>query len=60
MRLEAQRRGAEDVELLRLLKEKNEELYDKLIGRMFVSNQEYCDDPQVMEEVYEELLCALS
>ena len=60
MRLEAQRRGAEDAELLKLLRKKDRTLHDKLMGRLFISNEKYCDDPQVMEEVYEELLRALS
>ena len=60
MRLEAQRRGAEDAELLKLLRKRDRTLHDKLMGRLFVSNEKYCDDPQVMEEVYEELLRALS
>lgn len=37
MRLEAQRRGAENVELLRLLKKKDRELYDKLLRALSLS-----------------------
>lgn len=60
MRLEAQRRGAEDIELLKLLRNKDEALYYKLINKVFISNSKYNDDPSYFETVYEELLKALS
>lgn len=56
MRLEAQRRGAEDAALWGLLREKNELLHDKLLGEVFVNNYTYCQDPAKLEEVYERLL----
>lgn len=59
MRLEAQRRGAEDAALWQLLREKDEKLHDELIGKMFTNNYTYNDDPARFQEVYEELLAAL-
>ena len=35
MRLEAQERGAEDAALWQLLRKKDEQLHDELIGKMF-------------------------
>ncbi|WP_312642656.1 DUF4091 domain-containing protein [Hydrogenoanaerobacterium sp.] len=60
MRLEAQRRGAEDAELLKLLRQKDEARHDELVGRVFTNNYTYNDDPVFFETVYEELLQALS
>ena len=34
--------GAEDAELLKLLRKKDRTLHDKLMGRLFVSNEKYC------------------
>ena len=56
MRLEAQRRGAEDAALWGLLRENEEALHDRLLGEVFVNNHTYCQDPQKLEEVYERLL----
>jgi hypothetical protein len=59
MRLEAQRRGAEDAELLKLLRQKDENKHDSLIGNVFTNNYTYNADPNYFENVYEELLQAL-
>lgn len=56
MRMEAARRGAEDAALLSLLREKDKDAHDQLVSRVFQDNQNYNDDPQVFEKVYEELL----
>ena len=60
MRLEAQRRGAEDIALLHLLRDKNTESYYELVSRVFINNYTYNDDPVLFEEIYEELLMRLS
>lgn len=59
MRLEAQRRGVEDKELLYLLKQKDPVLHDKLIERVFTNNYTYEDDADVFADVYEKLLAAM-
>ena len=59
MRLEAQRRGAEDAALWGLLRKKNEELHDRLLNQMFTNNYTYCNDPDELERVYELLLESL-
>lgn len=59
MRLEAQRRGAEDAMLWQKLREKDEQLCDELIAEMFTNNHEYCNDPEKLAQVYEKLLAAL-
>lgn len=56
MRMEAQRRGAEDAALWLLLREKNEALHDKLLSQMFTNNYTYSSDPAELEHIYEELL----
>ncbi len=60
MRLEASRRGAEDVMLLQALREKDKELFDKILGEIFTSNTEYEIDTDKFEMAYEKLLSALS
>lgn len=60
MRLEAQRRGVEDLELLRLLKDKNPELHDRLIEQVFVNNYTYVDECGNFENLYEQLLKAVA
>ncbi|MFR6163451.1 MAG: hypothetical protein ACLUJR_10930 [Mediterraneibacter gnavus] len=42
-----------------LLRKKDEQLHDELIGKMFTNNYTYNDDPARFQEVYEELLAAL-
>lgn len=59
LRLEAERRGTEDLELLRMLGKEERELCDQLIGKVFTDNTHYVDDEDVMAAVYEELLQAL-
>ncbi len=56
MRLEAQRRGAEDAALWRLLREKDEHLHDCLLAEVFTDNKTYCMDLKKFEHVYEQLL----
>ncbi len=60
MRLEAQRRGAEDVELLKLLKRKDEAAFEQIVKKVFISNTQYNDNPDDFEKTYEELLMCLS
>lgn len=60
MRMEAARRGAEDAALLWLLRESDEAAHDQLVAQVFTNNQEYSDDPQLFEDVYDELLRLLS
>ena len=59
-RFEAWRMGAEDMELLCLLQEKDPAKADSLIGKLFTDNQHYNADPSHFESVYEELLDALA
>ena len=56
MRLEAQRRGAEDAALWQMLRNVDEEAHDRLIGKVFTNNYTYKDSPDLFAEVYEELL----
>ncbi|MGL5677426.1 MAG: DUF4091 domain-containing protein [Cellulosilyticaceae bacterium] len=60
MRLEAQRRGAEDCELLNLLREKDYQAYERIVSAVFQDNQHYLEDVDGFEAYYEELLDALS
>lgn len=59
MRMEAQRRGAEDVALCQMLREKDRDLHDKIVGKVFTNNYTYNDDLEIFQEVYEEVLKAL-
>ncbi len=59
MRLEAQRRGAEDAALLQMLFKKDVALHDEFIGRVFTNNYTYNDDPNYFKIVYEDLLRTL-
>ncbi|MFI3200358.1 MAG: DUF4091 domain-containing protein [Eubacteriales bacterium] len=56
MRLEAQRQGAEDCELLNLLKVKNYDVYQEILGSTFRKNDDYNADPTDFEETYCKLL----
>lgn len=56
MRLEAQRRGAEDAALWGLLLKKDEELHDRLLNQVFTNNYTYCRNPEEFDRVYERLL----
>lgn len=60
MRLEAERHGTEDLELLRLLRERNPYLYDRLITQVFRSNSDYTDDEALYDTVYRQVLEALA
>ncbi len=60
MRMEAQRRGAEDATLLAMLRKKDEAAHDELVGQIFTDNQHYQQDPTVFEQAYEQLLKQLS
>lgn len=59
LRLEAQRRGAEDLELLRLLRRRNPEFHEELIGEIYNNNHTYQDDETLFSDVYENLLIQL-
>lgn len=59
MRLEAQRRGAEDAMLWQQLRKKDERLHDELLSEVFTNNHEYCNDPVKFAQVYERLLASL-
>lgn len=59
-RYEAQRRGHADACLLSMLKEKDPEAHDALISRVFTTFKEYNDDPELIEQVHEELLQMLT
>lgn len=59
MRLEAQRKGAEDASLINKLINKNPEKAYDLIKKVFISNYEYNDDPNNFSKVYESLLIQL-
>lgn len=59
MRMEAQRRGTEDVALCQMLREKDSNLHDQIVGKVFTNNYTYADDLDTFQEVYEELLKAL-
>ena len=58
-RLEAQRRGAEDYELLERLRVLDQAAYEELLGRAFQSNRDYEGDPKAFEELRRELLALL-
>lgn len=60
MRLEAQRRGAQDVELLNMLRAQNPEAARAIIARVFRSNLDYCEDCEAFEANYAALLKAFS
>ena len=56
MRLEAERRGAEEAALLWALRKKDEAAHDKLIAKVFRGFADYDNDPEKLEAVFEELL----
>ena len=60
MRLEAERRGTEDLKLLRLLRERNPYLHNRLITQVFRSNSDYTDDEALFDDVYRQVLEALA
>ena len=59
MRMEAQRRGAEDAALFQLLLNKNPKLHDQLLNKIFTNNYTYRNDPALLESLYETLLSSL-
>lgn len=59
MRLEAQRRGAEDAALWGLLLKKDPQLHDRLLDQMFTNNHTYSRDPEKLDRVYAQLLESL-
>lgn len=59
VRYEAQRKGAEDYELLKLIKERDMGIYNKLINRVFRSNNDYLRDAAEFEKIREEMLSIL-
>lgn len=60
MRFEAARRGAEDVMLLNLLREKDPAAHARIVAKVFRGFSDYNDDPAFFDAVFEELLAALS
>lgn len=56
MRLEAERRGAEEAALLWALRQKDEAAHDRLIAKVFRGFEDYDNDPERLEAVFEELL----
>lgn len=59
MRLEAERRGAEEAALFHALRERDPELHDAIIRKAFQSFDEYNNDPENLDELYEQLLKSL-
>lgn len=59
MRLEAQRRGVEDVALFQLLELKDPFMFRKLLDQAFTNNCTYESDPHKIADLYEQLLQAL-
>lgn len=60
MRLEAERRGAEEAALLCTLRDRDPEAHDALIGQVFHAFDDYDNTPDKLEHVYEKLLKLLS
>lgn len=56
LRLEAQRRGAEDVALLQEFLKQDPQACDSLIAEIFTNNYTYNDDPEHFADVYERML----
>lgn len=59
LRLEAQRRGAEDVALLQAFLKQDPQACDALIAEIFTNNYTYNDDPSHFAQIYERLLAAM-
>ena len=59
MRLEAERMGAQEVCLLRALRDKDPAAHDALIAEVFTAFDDYDNDPAKMELVHEKLLRTL-
>lgn len=56
MRMEANRRGAEDAALLDALYHKNPKTHEELVSKVFKGFDQYDNDPERMELVFKELL----
>lgn len=56
MRLEAQRRGIEDLELLNQMEANDSVKYDELVSKIFTNNKVYEDNINLFEEVREKML----
>lgn len=59
MRLESQRRGTEDLELLKLLRQKDLQKHDILVNQIFENNCSFEKNPEKFALIYEEVLKAL-
>lgn len=59
VRFEAQRKGAEDFELLKLIKNKDMNTYQDIIEKVFRSNLDYIHAADEFEEIRKEILCVL-
>ena len=60
VRLEAQREGAEDYELLKMLRDRRPSAAEKIILRVVQGFDQYTKDPAVLREARRQLLVALS
>lgn len=60
LRLEAERRGTEDLELLRRLRKENPEQHDALMSRVFTDNRHFERDANKFADAYRELLATLA
>lgn len=60
MRLEAQRKGAEDIELLTEIKNRFPKKYQQIIDKVFTDYKTYNDDVEMFETVRQEMLEILS
>ena len=60
MRLEAERRGAEEADLLCQLRDQDQEAMEELVHQVFQRFDVYNNDPANLESVYEQLLQKLS
>lgn len=56
MRLEAERRGAEEADLLCALRDKDPAALEEIVAQVFRSFDEYDNNPEKLEAVYEQLL----
>lgn len=60
LRLEAERQGAEEAALLRVLRKKDPAVHDALVAQVFRAFDDYDDDPERVDSAYEQLLKLLS
>lgn len=59
LRLEAQRRGAEDVAMLQSFLKRDPQACDQLIAEIFTNNYTYNDDPDHFAAIYERMLASI-